>query len=247
MEAQTAMMTMGSPIDPKKRFVGALVLLGAPGAGKGTQSKIISASYGIPQLSTGDLLRENVARGTDLGKKAKAVMERGELVPDVLVQDMLAKRIREGGDAGRGFILDGFPRTLAQAEWLDRFLEAWTSKVGPGQSVAPVVINVAVGYNQLLRRLTGRRSCPTCGRIYNVYFQPPRVADVCDIDGVNLVTRRDDCEEVISERLRAYERQTLPLTQYYRAKGSLHEIDGEQEMDRVTATVLKIVENGDRL
>ncbi len=247
METQTAMTTMGSMNDPKTRFVGALILLGSPGAGKGTQSKIISTEYEIPQLSTGDLLRENVSRGSELGKKAKAVMDRGELVPDALVQDMLAKRILEGGDTHRGFILDGFPRTLAQAEWLDRFLEAWTAEVNPGHSVPPVVINVAVGYNQLLRRLTGRRSCPSCGRIYNVYFQPPRIADLCDVDGSNLVTRRDDCEDVISERLKAYERLTKPLTDYYREKGTLHEVDGEQDMDTVTASALKIVENGDRL
>jgi adenylate kinase len=246
METQTAMMTMGS-VDPKKRFVGALILLGSPGAGKGTQSKVIAALYDIPQISTGDLLRENVAKGTELGRMAKSVMERGELVPDVLVQDMLARRIREGKDSHRGFILDGFPRTLPQAEWLDRFLEAWTAGVNPGHSVPPVVVNVAVGYNQLLRRLTGRRSCPTCGRIYNVYFQPPRIADLCDIDGSNLVTRRDDCEEVISGRLKEYEKKTMPLIEYYRSRGNLREIDGDQDTDKVTAAILKIVENADRL
>ena len=249
METQTALMTnVGSVEDPKKtRFVGALILLGAPGAGKGTQSKVISALYDIPQLSTGDLLRDNVVRGTELGQKAKAVMERGELVPDMLVQDMLERRIREGGDTSRGFILDGFPRTLAQAQWLDGFLEQWTGEINPGHSTPLVVINVAVGYNQLLRRLTGRRSCPTCGRIYNVYSQPPRVADLCDLDGASLVTRRDDCEDIISGRLKEYEKKTLPLIQYYGSKGRLHEIDGEQDMSVVTAAALKIVENGDRL
>jgi adenylate kinase len=247
METQTAMTTMGSTIDPKTRFVGALILLGSPGAGKGTQSKVISALYGIPQISTGDLLRENVAKGTELGRLAKSVMETGGLVPDLLVQDMLARRIREGRDTDRGFILDGFPRTLPQAQWLDRFLETWTAEVNPGHSVPPVVINVAVGYNQLLRRLTGRRSCPTCGRIYNVYFQPPRIADLCDIDGSNLVTRRDDCEEVISGRLKEYETKTMPLIEYYRSGGRLHEIDGDQDMDKVTAAALKIIENADRL
>src|SRR5512147_1628647 len=246
MDTQTAMTTMGS-MDPETRFVGALILLGSPGAGKGTQSKIVSALYKIPQISTGDLLRENVAKGTELGRKAKSVMERGELVPDVLVQDMLARRIREGGDTPRGFILDGFPRTLPQAEWLDRFLEAWTAEVNPGHSVPPVVINVAVGYNQLLRRLTGRRSCPTCGRIYNVYFQPPRIADLCDLDGSNLVSRRDDCEDVISGRLKEYEAKTMPLIDYYKSRGTLHEIDGDQDMEQVTAAALKIVENADRL
>ncbi len=235
---------MGSAQDPKTRFVGALVLLGAPGAGKGTQSKILARQYGIPQISTGDLLRDNVARGTELGRVAKSVLEKGGLVADSLVEEMLGERIRTGGDTRRGFILDGFPRTLVQAEWLDKFLAGWIAEVAPGQASTPVVINVAVGYNQLLRRLTGRRSCPTCGRIYNVFSQPPRVADICDIDGSMLVTRRDDCEEVISERLKAYERQTLPLTDYYRGRGTLHEINGDQDLDVVTGTVLKIVENG---
>ncbi len=237
----------GSAIDPKTRFVGAVVLLGAPGAGKGTQSKIVAAQYGIPQISTGDLLRENVDKDTELGKAAKSVLEKGGLVSDNLVEDMLAERIRIGGDTKRGFILDGFPRTLAQAEYLDRFLREWTAQVAPGEHWSPVVINVAVGYNQLLRRLTGRRSCPTCGRIYNVYSQPPRVDELCDIDGTKLVTRRDDAEEVISERLKAYERQTMPLIDYYKSRGNLHEINGDQDLDKVTGTVLKLVENGDRL
>jgi adenylate kinase len=188
-----------------------------------------------------------VAKGTELGSKAKSVMERGELVPDVLVQDMLAERIRSGGDTQRGFILDGFPRTLPQAQWLEAFLEAWTAKVSPGHSVHPVVVNVAVGYNQLLRRLTGRRSCPTCGRIYNVYFQPPRIADFCDIDGSKLVTRRDDCEEVISGRLKEYENKTMPLIEFYRSRGELHEVDGDQDSDKVTVAILKTIENADCL
>jgi adenylate kinase len=246
METQ-AVKIMGSMTDPKTRYVGALVLLGAPGAGKGTQSKILAQRYAVPQISTGDLLRDNVARGTELGKRAKSVLENGGLVSDHLVQDMLEQRIRTGGDTRRGFILDGFPRTLTQAEWLDQFLERWTAEVNLGHSPTPVVINVAVGYNQLLRRLTGRRSCPSCGRIYNVFSQPPRVADVCDIDGSLLVTRRDDCEDVISERLKAYERQTLPLTDYYRSRGALHEINGDQDLDVVTSSVLSLVENGDRL
>jgi adenylate kinase len=231
-------------IDPQTRYVGAVVFLGAPGAGKGTQSKIVARKYGIPQISTGDLLRDNIAHGTELGKIAKPVLEDGGYVSDNLVEDMLEQRIRLSGDTARGFVLDGFPRTLEQAEWLDRFLEGWTAEVAPGQTAAPVVINVFVGYNQLLRRLTGRRSCPTCGRIYNVFSQPPRVADVCDIDGSMLTTRRDDCEDVISARLQAYERQTLPLTEYYRSRGALHEINGDQDLDAVTGSVLSLVENG---
>ncbi len=246
METQTAMMTKGSN-DPETRFVGALILLGSPGAGKGTQSKIVAGVYKIPQISTGDLLRENVARGTEVGKAAKSVMERGQLVPDELVQGMLAERVRGAEDTTRGFILDGFPRTLVQAKWLDSFLEEWTAGVYPGHNVPPVVINIAVSYNQLLRRLTGRRSCPTCGRIYNVYLQPPRIADLCDTDGSKLVTRRDDCEEIISGRLKEYELKTMPLIEYYGSRGALREVDGELDTEKVTAAILKIVENADRL
>jgi adenylate kinase len=227
----------------KTRNVGPIILLGAPGAGKGTQAKKIMEVYGIPQISTGDILRENVAQGTELGKQAKAIMERGELVPDQLVCDMVAQRLLQQ-DCARGFILDGFPRTVAQAQWLDGFL---SGKLFENQSCAklpPVVIEVAVGYNQLLQRLTGRRSCPTCGRIYNIHFQPPRVPDTCDADGTKLLIRKDDTEEVISERLKAYERQTLPLVEYYRGKGRLQVIDGEQPPDAVTAETLKAIEHG---
>ncbi|HMK30319.1 MAG TPA: adenylate kinase [Terriglobales bacterium] len=244
MDAQTA---LSPSVDSKTKFVGTLVLLGAPGAGKGTQAKAICARYGIPQMSTGDLLRDNIARRTELGAKAKVFMDHGELVPDQLVEDMLAARVVGGADTDRGFILDGFPRTLPQAEWLDGFLDEWTAQHGEGRSYRPVVINVVVSYNELLRRLTGRRSCPTCGRIYNVYLQPPRVADVCDVDGSKLVTRPDDSEEVISERLRVYERQTLPLTDYYRAQGRLHEIDGDRDAATVAADILNLIEHGDRL
>ncbi len=243
MQAEAAVATL---VDPQTLMIGALILLGAPGAGKGTQSKFVSTRYGIPQISTGDLLRENVRKGTQIGIQAKSIMEKGQLVPDEMVEDMLARRIETGGDTDRGFILDGFPRTLAQAKWLDEYLKKWSVRHGQAWA-APVVISITVGYNQLLRRLTGRRSCPTCGRIYNIYFQPPRIADLCDNDGSKLITRRDDCEEVISERLKAYERQTLPLTEYYRAKGSLHEVNGDQATDEVTAAVMGILENGDRL
>ncbi len=225
--------------------VGPVILLGAPGAGKGTQAKVIVERYGIPQISTGDLLRDNVARQTELGKQAKAVMESGKLVSDDLVNNMVAERLSRP-DTARGFILDGYPRTPAQAQWLDGFLPTKRFDNQGDRKLPPVVINVVVGYNQLLRRLTGRRSCPTCGRIYNVYFQPPRVADLCDVDGAKLVTRRDDCEEVISKRLKEYEALTLPLVEYYRGKGTLVEVDGEQDMDGVTAAVAKVID-GHRL
>jgi len=223
---------------PKAVTVGPVILLGAPGAGKGTQAKVIAQQYGIPHISTGDLLRDHVARGTDLGKKAKAVMEKGELVPDALVLDMVKDRL-DCPDCDRGFVLDGFPRTAAQAEWLDRFL---TTRTFAGRQLPPIVMNFQVGYNQLLQRLTGRRSCPTCGRIYNVYFQPPRREGVCDFDGAPLIQRKDDSEEVISERLKNYERQTLPLADYYRRQGRLYEVNGELPREQVTAEVLSLLE-----
>ena len=227
-----------------KTKVGPVILLGAPGAGKGTQAKLIMQRYGIPQISTGDLLRDNVGRGTDLGKKAKAFMDKGDLVPDQLVCDMVAVRLRQP-DCEPGFILDGFPRTVGQAEWLDGLLKDGFFQ--QRYAAPPVVVNIAVGYNQLLRRLTGRRTCPTCGTIYNVYFQPPRVADTCDKDGSKLVTRKDDSEAVIAERLKAYERQTLPLIDYYRRQGRLREIEGERAPDEVTAEAFRAIEHGHSL
>ena len=182
--------------DSKTRPIGPVILLGAPGAGKGTQAKIIAENYAIPQLSTGDLLRDNVARGTDLGKQAKSIMDGGGLVPDDLVCNMVAERLQLP-DCDRGFILDGFPRTVGQAEWLDKLLSGDVFPKTRPSHRPPIVINVAVGYNQLMQRLTGRRSCPACGRIYNVYFQPPRVADTCDVDGTKLVLQigRASCRE----------------------------------------------------
>jgi adenylate kinase len=228
-------------LDRKTAIVGPLILLGAPGAGKGTQAKVIVDNYGIPQVSTGDLLRDHVARGTELGKQAKAVMESGNLVSDGLVNGMVAERLARP-DCARGFILDGFPRTVGQAQWLDNWLATQLFEKTGLKKSTPVVINIAVGYNLLLKRLTGRRSCPTCGRIYNIYFSPPRVDELCDIDGAKLITRRDDCEEVISERLKAYERDTLPLIEYYRSKGELVELDGGRSMDEISAEALKLID-----
>ncbi len=232
-------------VDRKSAIVGPLILLGAPGAGKGTQAKVIVENYGIPQVSTGDLLREHVSRGTELGKEAKAVMESGNLVSDELVCGMVAERLSRP-DCARGFILDGFPRTVGQAKWLDTWLATQLFEKTGLKKSTPVVVNIAVGYNLLLKRLTGRRSCPTCGRIYNVHFSPPRVDEQCDVDGAKLITRRDDCEEVISERLKAYERDTLPLIEYYRSKGQLVDVDGGRSMDEISAEALKLID-GHRL
>ena len=222
----------------KNITVGSIVLLGPPGAGKGTQAKLIAQHYGIPHISTGDILRSNVARGTELGRKAKAVMERGELVSDDLVNGMVADRIKQP-DCDRGFVLDGFPRTVAQAEWLDRELEGKAGNTRP-----TVVVDVDVSYNQLLQRLTGRRTCPVDGKIYNIYLQPPKEEGVCDVCGTQLFQRVDDTEEVISERLKSYERQTLPLEDFYRKQGRLRRINGEQPVEQVLAEMFRAIEGG---
>src|SRR5476649_208831 len=222
----------------KNISVDPIVLLGAPGAGKGTQAKLIAGHYGIPHISTGDILRDNVARGTELGRKAKTVMGRGELVSDDLVNGMVADRLKQP-DCERGFVLDGFPRTVAQAEWLDRELAAKA-----GKNNRPVVVGVEVSYNQLLQRLTGRRTCPVDGKIYNVYLQPPKEKGVCDVCGTQLFQRADDTEEVISARLKNYERQTLPLEDFYRNQGRLRRINGEQSVEQVMAEMFRAIEGG---
>ena len=242
MEAQTSAAVS---VKANPRVVGPIILLGPPAAGKGTQAKLIASTFSIPQISTGDILRSNVAQQTELGLKAKAIMERGELVSDELVCDMVADRLQQA-DCVRGFILDGFPRTVQQAKWLDGHLEGRFVDCEQ-QPLAPIVIQLTVEYNSLWQRLTGRRTCPTCGRIYNIYLQPPRVAGVCDIDGAALETRRDDHEEVIAERLKAYETQTLPLVDYYRKRGRLLEVNGDLSPEKVTAEALKAIENGHRL
>ncbi|HUK24831.1 MAG TPA: adenylate kinase [Terriglobales bacterium] len=223
------------------RSVGPIVLLGAPGAGKGTQAKRIAARYGIPHISTGDLLRDDVERGTPLGLQAKDVMARGELVSDHLVCDMVKERLRQP-DCRRGFLLDGFPRTAAQARWLDMFLEREFFDKLPKARHWPIVIRIAVDYNYLFRRLTGRRTCLAQGHIYNVYFQPPRVAGICDVDGSELVTRNDDREDVIRERLAAYERQTRPVAEYYQKKGRLVDVCGDLPVEEVAARILQVIE-----
>jgi adenylate kinase len=229
--------------------VGPIILLGAPGAGKGTQGKLLAATYGIPQISTGDLLRENVAHGTELGRMVKRVLERGDLVSDDLVNDMVAERLAKP-DVNRGFILDGFPRTVGQADWLDSYLKSRLLRDGttaPFSAIGPLVMQVVVGYNQLLQRISGRRTCPTCGRTYNVHFQPPKVEGICDVDGGRLFVRPDDAESVVAERLKAYERQTLPLVAYYKAKGQLVDINGDQPVEMVAAQMSQAIENADRL
>lgn len=220
--------------------VGPVILLGPPGAGKGTQAKQIVDRYGIPQISTGDLLRDNVARGTSLGLEAKVIMARGELVPDELMYGIVADRLRET-DCHRGFVLDGFPRTAAQAGWLDAFLEKEFFE--KSLMCPPVVIQLLVDYTQLLLRLTGRRSCPTCGRLYNIHFQPPRVDELCDVDGSKLIIRDDDRSEVISERLAAYENQTRPVAEYYRVQHRLVPVNADQAVAEVTAQIFGVIDS----
>ena len=240
MDSQATVEAKSAP-----RTTGVIILVGAPGSGKGTQAKRIAQVLGVPQISTGDLLRDNVSRGTGLGRQAKQAMDRGELVSDQLVCEMVAERLRQP-DCAKGCILDGFPRTVSQAEWLDRYLlEGKPFGAQPPQP--PIVIQLGVEYNFLLQRLTGRRTCPTCGRIYNIYFQPPRVAGVCDIEGAVLETRRDDREAVIMKRLKAYEQQTLPLADYYRRRGRLLDVNGDLAPDDVTAEALKAIKNGNCL
>ncbi len=212
----------------------AVIFLGAPGVGKGTQAKEVARVLGVPHLSTGDMFRDHVGRGTELGQKAKPIMDRGELVPDEIVLGMVEERIVRM-DCQRGFIFDGFPRTLAQAEALDRILEA------RGFGDAITVLHVEVSEAQLLRRLTGRRTCKRCGAIYNVFDRPPKQEGRCDRDGGELVQRDDDREEVIRARNAAYDRQTRPLVEYYRAKGVLVNVDGEGAPEAITRKVLEIL------
>jgi len=208
----------------------ALIFLGAPGAGKGTQAREVSEHFSIPQISTGDILREAVRNQTPLGLAAKAKMEAGELVPDEVVCGIVEQRI-EQPDCERGFILDGFPRTLAQAQFVDRMLQT----KGKGN---PLIFDIQVERDLLLKRLTGRRICSIGGEIYNVYFNPPRVEGVCDKDGGKLLQRADDSEETIRQRLVAYERQTRPLIDYYRRKGVLQEVDGNRSPEAITRDLI---------
>ena len=214
---------------------GPILLLGAPGVGKGTQAKELVKLWGIPQISTGDLLRGNVAKGTPLGKTAKEIMARGELVPDSLVNEMVAARLEEP-DTARGYILDGFPRTLGQAHWLDGRLKA---QIG---SLAVVAVSIQVDYNQLLRRITGRRNCPVCQTIYNVYMNPPKKDGFCDVEGVALTQRTDDTEEVFKERMRAYTALTAPVVDHYRELGRFAAVDGDRPIAEVAAGIVAAVE-----
>jgi len=219
---------------------GPILLLGAPGVGKGTQAKELVQLWGIPQISTGDLLRANVAQGTPLGKTAKGIMHRGELVPDSLVNEMVAVRLQQP-DTVKGYILDGFPRTLAQAHWLDGRLAA-TACCEPAQNLPLVAVSIQVDYNQLLRRIAGRRNCPVCQTIYNIYSKPPQRAGFCDVEGSALTQRADDTEKAFAERMRAYAAQTTPVIEHYRELGRFAEVSGDGPIAVVAAGIVKAVE-----
>jgi adenylate kinase len=206
-----------------------VVLLGPVGAGKGTQARRISEKHGIPHIASGDLLRAHRAQGTELGRQAKSYMDRGALVPDDLVITMIVERMRQP-DAARGVLLDGFPRTLAQARALDRELEA------EGRQLR-LALYLQVPFDVLVERAAGRWTCRTCQTTYNYSINPPRTAGICDIDGGELYQREDDRREVVSERIRVYVEDTVPVVEYYRERGILEEIDGTRDIESVAADI----------
>ena len=211
---------------------GPILLLGAPGVGKGTQAQLLVASFGIPQVSTGDLLRQHVKDGTPLGLSAKRLMDGGQLVPDNIVNSMVAARLSLP-DTARGYILDGFPRTEGQATWLDEKLSSLN------QSQPLLAIQIHVEIEDLLRRITGRRTCPTCKRIYNVFSHPPKTSGRCDFDGTALIHRSDDTEAAFTERMSEYTLKTAPTIEHYRRQGHFQTVDGSGPLSEVSARIVQ--------
>ena len=210
-----------------------IIMLGAPGAGKGTQAKKIADKYGIPHISTGDIFRANIKAGTELGKKAKAYMDQGALVPDELVVDLVADRLKQP-DCEKGYVLDGFPRTIPQAESLDQVLSSMGQEIG-------FAINVEVPDEHIVRRMSGRRACVGCGATYHVVHAPSKKEGVCDRCGEPLILRDDDKPETVEKRLSVYHEQTQPLIDYYSGKGCLKEVDGTKDMEEVFADICAIL------
>lgn len=210
-----------------------IILLGPPASGKGTQGMRLAKELGIPHISTGDLFRENMSKGTPLGKKAKEFIEAGKLVPDELVLDMLFDRLK-ADDAMRGYILDGFPRTIVQAEALDKRFDPKTPII---------VLNLEVADDTIIKRTAGRLMCRDCTNVHNKYFSPPKTEGKCDACGGELYQRKDDSPEVVKTRLKAYHEQTAPLIDYYKKKGLLQDVNGEQSPDRVFQDLKNAVAN----
>lgn len=210
-----------------------IIMLGAPGAGKGTQAKMIAAKYNIPHISTGDIFRANIKNGTELGAKAKEYMDKGLLVPDELVVDLVIDRFKEP-DCENGYVLDGFPRTIPQAEALDKALTA----IGENVDYA---INVEVPDENIVRRMGGRRACVGCGATYHIVYSPTKVEGKCDTCGGELIIRDDDKPETVQNRLSVYHEQTQPLIDYYTNKGIIAEVDGTVDMKDVFEAIVKIL------
>ena len=210
-----------------------IIMLGAPGAGKGTQAKKIAAKYGIPHISTGDIFRANIKNGTELGKKAKTYMDQGLLVPDELVCDLVVDRIQQD-DCKKGYILDGFPRTIPQAESLDKALQAIGEKMD-------YAIDVEVPDENIVKRMGGRRACVGCGATYHLVYAPTKKEGICDACGGELILRDDDKPETVQKRLGVYHEQTQPLIDYYKNQGILREVDGSVDMEDVFKEILNIL------
>ena len=210
-----------------------IIMLGAPGAGKGTQAKRIAQRYGIPHVSTGDIFRANIKNGTELGMKAKAYMDAGNLVPDEITIGMLLDRIHEA-DCEKGYVLDGFPRTIPQAESLTAALKERGEKMD-------YAIDVDVPDENIINRMSGRRACLACGTTYHIAYNPPKKEGVCDQCGEPLVLRKDDKPETVKNRLEVYHQQTQPLIDYYKKEGILAQVDGTQNMDQVFEDIVKIL------
>lgn len=210
-----------------------IIMLGAPGAGKGTQAIKIAEKYGIPHISTGDIFRANIKNGTELGKKAKEYMDKGSLVPDELTCDLVVDRIHQD-DCANGFVLDGFPRTIPQAEALDKALTKDNEKMD-------FAIDIEVPDESIVKRMGGRRACVNCGATYHVVSAPPKVEGVCDHCGGKLTIRDDDKPETVQHRLSVYHEQTQPLIDFYKKAGILHSLDGTKQLDEVFADVVKIL------
>lgn len=211
-----------------------IILMGLPGAGKGTQASEIVKKFPIPHISTGDMFRKAIKDETDLGKEAKSYMDRGELVPDEVTVGIVKERISED-DAKKGFLLDGFPRTIDQAEALNSIMAELDRNID-------AVINIEVPEEQLMNRLTGRRICENCGTTYHLVFNPPKVEGICDLDGGKLYQREDDNPETVSNRLKVNVKQSKPILEYYDNKGVLKNIDGSKDIEEVTTDVIDILD-----